>query len=73
LQFDTFSAAGNQSPKGKLPYMASDENFRAINASSSQQGRKLYSDKVIADGYDTKLTAFEVLIPALILSFEKIT
>jgi hypothetical protein len=26
-----------------------------------------------ADGYDTKLTAFEVLIPALILSFEKIT
>jgi hypothetical protein len=26
---------------------------------------------VIADGYDTKLT--EVLIPALILSFEKIT
>jgi hypothetical protein len=26
---------------------------------------------VIADGYDTKLTAFEVLIPALILSFEK--
>jgi hypothetical protein len=41
--------------------------------SSSQQGRKLYSDKVIADGYDTKLTAFEVLIPALILSFEKIT
>jgi hypothetical protein len=27
---------------------------------------------VIADGYDTKLTAFEVLIPALILSFNNL-
>jgi hypothetical protein len=26
---------------------------------------------VIADGYDTKLTAFEALIPALVSSFEK--
>jgi hypothetical protein len=31
---------------------------------------KIILDK-LADGYDTKLTAFEVLIPALILSFEK--
>jgi hypothetical protein len=28
-------------------------------------------DKLIADGYDTKLTAFEYLIPALITNFEK--
>jgi hypothetical protein len=62
-------------PKGKLPpYMALTRKFQSNKCgSSSQQGRKLYSDKVIADGYDTKLTAFEVLIPALILSFEKIT
>jgi hypothetical protein len=51
--------------------MAPDgENFRAINAV-----RLLSKEKIILwiSGCDTKLTAFEVLIPALILSFEKIT
>jgi hypothetical protein len=71
LQFDTF-LQGKSKSKRKTTLYGLGENFRAINA-VLLQGRKLYSDKVIADGYDTKLTAFEVLIPALILSFEKIT
>lgn len=70
-----FSVAGNQSPKKEnyLPYMAPDgENFRALNAVRLlSEGKNYTLDKVIADGYDRKLTAFEVLIPALILSFEK--
>jgi acyl-homoserine lactone acylase PvdQ len=55
-----FSASGNQSPKKEnyFPYMAPN-------------GENYTLDKVIADGYDTKLTAFEVLITALISSFEK--
>jgi hypothetical protein len=73
LQFDTFLCREIKA-KGKLPpYMAPDgENFRAINAVRLlSKGENYTLDKVIADGYDTKLTAFEVLIPALILSFEK--
>jgi hypothetical protein len=69
-----FSAAGIKVKKENyLPYMAPDgENFRAINAVRLlSKGENYTLDKVIADGYDTKLTAFEVLIPALILSFEK--
>jgi acyl-homoserine-lactone acylase len=70
-----FSAAGNQSPKKEnyLPYMAPDgENFRALNAVRLlSKGENYTLDKIIADGYDTKLTAFEILIPALISSFEK--
>ncbi len=70
-----FSAAGNQSPKKEnyLPYMAPDgENFRALNAVRLlSKGENYTLDKIITDGYDTKLTAFEILIPALISSFEK--
>jgi hypothetical protein len=35
------------------------------------KGDQYTLDRVIADGYDTKLTVFEFLIPALISSFEK--
>jgi acyl-homoserine lactone acylase PvdQ len=70
-----FSVAGDQSPKkNDYPfYMAPDgENFRALNAIRLlSKGNKYTLDKIIADGYDTKLTAFEILIPALISSFEK--
>ncbi|MGO4819329.1 penicillin acylase family protein [Flavobacterium sp. W22_SRS_FP1] len=70
-----FSAAGNRSPKKEnyLPYMAPDgENFRALNAVRLlSKGENYTLDKIIADGNDTKLTAFEILIPALISSFEK--
>jgi hypothetical protein len=70
-----FSAAGNQSQKENyLLIWHLTEKFQSNKCgSSSQQGENYTLDKVIADGYDTKLTAFEVLIPALILSFEKIT
>ena len=70
-----FSVAGNNSPKKEnYPnYMAPDgENFRGINAVRILSTEKQYTiDKVIAKGYDTYLAAFEVLIPALVKSFEK--
>jgi acyl-homoserine-lactone acylase len=53
--------------------MAPDgESFRGLNAVRLlSQGNNYTLDKVIADGYDTKLTAFEFLIPALVANFEK--
>lgn len=70
-----FSVAGRNSPKKESfpPYMAPDgENFRGINAVRILSNGKDYTlDKIITDGYDSKLSIFEVLIPALIASFEK--
>lgn len=70
-----FSVAGINSPKKEnyFPYMAPDgESFRGLNAVRLlSKGSNYTLDKVIADGYDTKLTAFEFLIPALVDSFEK--
>ena len=70
-----YSVAGENSPKeaNYLPYMAPDgENFRGVNAVRIfSKGEKYTLNKVIADGYDTKLSAFEVLIPSLITAFEK--
>jgi len=70
-----FTVAGTNSPKKEnYPfYMAPDgENFRAINAVRLlSKGDKYTLDKVISDGYNTKLSFFEVLIPALVASFEE--
>jgi len=70
-----YSVAGENSPKREnyLPYMAPDgENFRGINAVRIfSKGDHYTLDKVIADGYDTKLSIFEILIPSLITVFEK--
>ena len=70
-----YNVAGINSPKEEnyLPYMAPDgENFRGINAVRIlSQGKDYTLDKIIADGYNTKLSIFEVLIPALVASFEK--
>ena len=70
-----FTAAGNNSPqKTNYPaYMAPDgENFRGINAVRVLSKEKLYNiEKVIAAGYDTYLAAFEKLVPALVVAFEK--
>lgn len=70
-----FTVAGTNSPKKEsYPlYMAPDgENFRGVNAVRTLGEEKKYNiDKVIKAGYDTRLSAFEVLIPALINSFEK--
>jgi acyl-homoserine lactone acylase PvdQ len=69
-----YTVAGENSPKREnyLPYMAPDgENFRGINAVRIfSKGEKYTLDKVIADGYDTKLSIFEILIPSLINVFE---
>jgi acyl-homoserine lactone acylase PvdQ len=69
-----FTAAGSNSPKKEnFPaYMAPDgENFRGINAVRVLSGNNKYTiDKVIAAGYDTRLAAFEVLMPALIKAYE---
>ena len=72
-----FTAAGKYSPKkNDYPaYMAPDgQNFRAINAIKILPEEKSYTiDKVIEKGYDTYLAAFEVLVPALIKSFDQIS
>ncbi|MBI5370860.1 MAG: penicillin acylase family protein [Sphingobacteriales bacterium] len=70
-----FTAAGENSPrKENYPaYMAPDaENFRGINAVRVLSETTRYNmDKVIRAGYDTRLAAFEVLVPALVKAFEK--
>jgi len=72
-----FTVAGINSPKKKdyPTYMAPDEeNFRGINAVRVLSEENNYTiDKVIKAGYDTRLTAFEILVPALIKAFEKIS
>lgn len=70
-----FTAAGIYSPKRENypAYMAPDgENFRGLNAVRVLASEQKYTiDKVIAAGYDTKLTAFEFLVPALVKAFER--
>ncbi len=69
-----FTAAGNFSPKQEdFPaYMKTDnENWRGLNAIRILANEKKYTiDKVIAKGYNTFLTSFEVLIPALIKAYD---
>ena len=69
-----FTAAGSFSPdkKNYPTYMAPDgENFRGINAVDVLSKNKDYTiDKVIAAGYNTKLAAFEMLVPSLVIAFE---
>jgi len=70
-----FTVSGSSSPlKKDYPnYMAPDgENFRGINAARVlSRENKFTIDKTIAAGYDRYLSAFEILIPALISAFEK--
>lgn len=70
-----FTAAGPHSPKrADYPaYMAPDgENFRGINAVRVLNRENQFTiDKMIAAGYDRKLSAFEILLPALKTAFEK--
>lgn len=69
-----YTVAGTNSPKKeKYPaYMAPDgENFRGLNAVRVLNEEKKYTiDKVIKAGYDQRLTAFEILVPALIATFD---
>ncbi len=70
-----YTVSGNSSPKKEnYPnYMAPDgENFRGINAAKLLSSQNNFSiDKTIATGYDTYLSAFEILIPTLIKLYEK--
>ena len=70
-----FSVAGAFSPRAAdfMPYMAPDgENYRAINAVRLLSENKKYTlETLIKDGYNTKLSIFEVLIPALIKQFDE--
>jgi acyl-homoserine lactone acylase PvdQ len=69
-----FTVAGINSPKKTdYPvYMAPDaENFRGIKAVRVLSEKKKYDlDDVIEAGYDRRLSAFEILIPALIAAYE---
>lgn len=69
-----FTVAGWDSPdKSKYPsYMAPDgENFRGVNAVRVLSAQPKFNlNQIISAGYDTYLPAFEILIPALIKSFE---
>ena len=71
-----YTVAGNNSPKKENypAYMAPDgENFRGINAVRVLSEENKYTiDKVMKAGYDTRLAAFEILIPALIKAFKGI-
>lgn len=68
-----FTVAGTNSPKKEnYPrYMAPDgENFRGVNAVRVLSEESKYTiDKVIKAGYDRRLAAFEILIPALLKAF----
>jgi acyl-homoserine lactone acylase PvdQ len=70
-----FTVSGSSSPKKEdFPiYMAPDgENFRGINAARVlSRGKQFTLDKTIAAAYDLTLTAFEILVPALVTAFEK--
>jgi len=71
-----YTVAGENSPKRAnfRPYMAPDgENFRGINAVRVLSREKDYTiDKVIAAGYDTYLSAFAILVPAITKAFENL-
>ncbi|MEO6720204.1 MAG: penicillin acylase family protein [Ferruginibacter sp.] len=70
-----FTVSGSSSPKKENypAYMSPDgENFRGINAARVLSKEHAFTiDKLITAGYDTYLFAFEILIPALVRSFEK--
>ena len=71
-----YTVAGENSPKRAnfRPYMAPDgENFRGINAVRVLSREKDYTiEKVIAAGYDTYLSAFAILIPAITKAFDSL-
>jgi acyl-homoserine lactone acylase PvdQ len=68
-----FTASGSSSPrKQDYPaYMSTEpENFRGLNAVRVLGTETAFTqDKLIAAGYDTYLTAFEELVPAVIKAY----
>ncbi len=70
-----FTVAGKYSPKKAdyAAYLAPDgENFRGVNAVRVLDEENKYTiDKVIKAGYDNRLAAFEILVPALTNAYHK--
>ena len=70
-----FTAAGADSPKASdyPAYMAPGvENARGVHAIRVLKGKTGFTlDKLIASAYDSYLTAFEPLIPALLKSYDQ--
>ncbi len=68
-----YTVSGSSSPKQENypAYMAPDgENFRGVNAARVLSNENKFTiDKTIAAGYDRKLSAMEILVPALVSSF----
>ena len=71
-----YTVAGENSPKKSdyRLYMAPDgENFRGINAVRVLSREKDYTiEKVISAGYDSYLSAFPILIPAITKAFDSL-
>jgi len=71
-----FTVSGDASPdKNKYPkYMAPDgQNPRAINAIRLFSEQKDFTiDKMISTGYNTYLTAFDILLPSLFSAFDEL-
>ena len=69
-----YTASGTSSPKRKLfpEYMAPDgQNARAVNAVKLLSGAKnLDLDKIISIGYNTYLSAFDILLPSLFTAYQ---
>jgi acyl-homoserine-lactone acylase len=70
-----FTVSGTASPgRNKYPkYMSPDgENPRAINASRLLSKENNYTlDKMIETGYDTYLSAFDILLPSLFTAYQE--
>ena len=71
----TVSGSSRQKKKNYPFYMSTEgENFRGINAARLMtKSGKLDLDKLIAIGYNTYLSAFENLVPALIKAYDKLS
>ena len=71
-----FTVSGSASPdKNKYPlYMAPDgENARSVTASRLLSGQTNFTiDKMITTGYNTYLSAFDILLPALFAAYDVI-
>jgi acyl-homoserine lactone acylase PvdQ len=72
-----FTASGMSSPKkADYPaYMSTEpENFRGLNAVRVLGRENAFTvDKLIAAGYDTYLTAFEELVPAVVKAYSTLS
>ncbi len=71
-----FTAAADYSPKRENypAYMAPDgQNYRAVNADRVlRREDKFTLDKLIAAAYDPQLTAFDKLVPALLVAYDNV-